>query len=248
MSAPDDPAPILPQVALKHPLSAPSVKIQRARKHLAELEAEVASFIIGKPIKFTVEAIEANGERTFIFNMHMGAVPETLGAIIGDIIHNLRAALDLTACEMVRAAQQSDVGVYFPFSESAEELDGIIRRRHFDRAGAEAVALLQSLKPYRNGNTSLRSIHDLDIHDKHRALIPNVMSAASPIIQMWEDDGTPNPRVIGDPNAPTEIKIVFPSEVGPAGQELLPTLHELVQLVERIVEAFRALANRDAGA
>jgi hypothetical protein len=70
------------------------------------------------------------------------------------------------------------------------------------------------------------------------------MTAASPVIQMWEDDGTPNPRVIGDPNAPSEVRVVFPSEAGPAGRELIPTLHELTQLVDSIVEAFRALANR----
>jgi hypothetical protein len=104
---------------------------------------------------------------------------------------------------------------------------------------------LKSLKPYRNGNIALRLIHDLDIHDKHRALIPNLMGVASPIIKMRDDDGTINPRVISDPNSPSDIKFVFPGEVGPTGKELIPTLHELVELVEGIVEAFRGIANCD---
>ena len=89
----------------------------------------------------------------------------------------------------------------------------------------------------------LSVIHDLDIRDKHQALIPNVMGVASPIIQLYSDDGTFNPLVIGNPNAPSEIRLVFPNEAGPEGRQLIPTLHELVQLVEGIVEDFRALAN-----
>jgi len=230
---------------MKHLLSAPNTKIQRARKHLAELEAEAAAFIASYPGKFNAEVVETSGMRSINFNGHILGAPEMLGAIVGDVIHNLRAALDLTACEMVRAVGQDDKDVSFPFSESAEKLDDMIRRRHFDRAGTDAVALLRSLKPYHNGNAALRVIHDLDIRDKHHALIPNVIGVASPIIQLYGDDGTFSPLAIGNPNAPSEVRFIFPNEAGPEGRQLIPTLHELVQLVEGIVEAFRALANRD---
>jgi hypothetical protein len=128
---------------------------------------------------------------------------------------------------------------------SAEQLDNMIQSKHFDRAGPAAVDLLRSLKPYHNGNAALRVIHDLDIRDKHRALIPNVIGVASPIVKLCDDEGTFNPRVIGNPNEPSKIRLVFPNEAGPEGRELIPTLHGLVQHVEVIVEAFRALANRD---
>jgi hypothetical protein len=227
-------------------LSASDTKIQRARKHLAELESEVGNFVASRPVKFNVETIENSGGRSFNFHMHMAPVSENVGAIVGDVIHNLRAALDLTATEMVRKGGGDDKGVCFPFCESAEDLDGTIKKRNFDKAGAEAVALLQTLKPYRNGNAALRVIHDLDILDKHRALIPTAMSAASPVVRMWDDDGTINPQIIGDPAAPTDIKIMFPNEVGLQGRELIPTLRELVQLVDDIVEAFRSLAGKES--
>ena len=229
---------------MKHALSAADTKIHRARRHLVELESEVGDFVASRPVKFNVETIENSGGRSFNFLMHMAPVSENVGAIVGDIIHNLRAALDLTAAELVRAAGEDDKGVYFPFCENAEDLEGTIKSRKFDRAGAEAVALLQTLKPYRTGNVALQVIHDLEIHDKQRALIPNAMSAASPIVRMWDEDGTINPQIIGDPAAPNDIKIMFPNEVGLQGRELIPTLHELVQLVDDIVEAFRGLASR----
>jgi hypothetical protein len=231
---------------MKHPLSASDTKIQRARKHLAELETASAAFVSSRPVKFKVDTIELDGGTSFNFQMHMDSVPNELGAIVGDVIHNLRAALDLTAAEVVRSAGGDDKKVSFPFCEGEDDLDGMIQRRNFDKAGEEAVALLRTLKPYREGNLALRVIHDLHIRDKHRALIPTAMSAASPIVRMWDDDGTINPQIIGDPASPNEIKIMFPNELGLQGRELIPTLHELVQLVEAIIEAFRSLANRNS--
>jgi hypothetical protein len=45
-----------------------------------------------------------------------------MGAIVGDIIHNLRAALDLAACDLVRIRGGNDNGVYFPFCNEPDEL------------------------------------------------------------------------------------------------------------------------------
>jgi hypothetical protein len=161
--------------------------------------------------------VESDDGRSFNFQMHINSVPNELGAIVGDVIHNLRAALDLTAAEVVRSAGGDDKKVSFPFCESEEDLDGMIQRRNFDQAGEEAVALLRTLKPYREGNLALRVIHDINIHDKHRALIPTAMGAASPIVRMWDEDGTINPQIVDDPASPNSIKIMFPNELGLQG-------------------------------
>jgi hypothetical protein len=228
---------------VKHAFSAPSAKTQRARKHLAELEEEVATYIAGVPAKFNATPTMQDGLRRIEISAHFSGPPESMGVIVGDIVHNLRAALDLTACEMVRAAGESDKDVYFPFCRTANELDEAISKRHFDRAGTAAVQLVRSIKPYKNGNIDLRTIHDLDIHDKHRALIPQVLGAASPVIRMWDDDGSINPTVIGDPAAASEVRLIFPADCEPHGRELVPTLYGLVEVVEGVIEAFRSLAN-----
>jgi len=224
--------------------AAPKIKIERARVVMGELSRAIASFLDTNPAKIRVEIRDSKSVRPQVF-FHwdgMGA-PEMLGAIVGDIIHNLRSALDLAACELARAEGESDKGVYFPFCDHPGGLDKAIKDKRFHRAGKEAVALLLELKPYREGNAALRAIHDLDIQDKHQMLIPAFMTVASPILSRWDDDGTPNLTVVGDPNLPSEISLTFP--VGPLeGAEILPTLEQLVELVNGIVEAFGALVSR----
>ena len=92
---------------MKHPFSAPSAKTQRARKHLAELGEEVATYIAGGPAKFNATPTMKDGLRRIEIRANFSGPPESMGVIVGDIVHNLRAALDLTACEMVRAAGES---------------------------------------------------------------------------------------------------------------------------------------------
>jgi hypothetical protein len=223
---------------------APNLKIERARKHLADLEAEIAAFSATRPARFESAILPPeDGVQRVFFQMHFQQPWPTLGAIIGDVIHNLRTALDLAACDMVRwkEGETADVRkVYFPFCKSPDELDAMIRERHFHRAGEDAVALIREAKPYIGGNATLRAMHDLDIQDKHTALIPTFMQVGGPILSRWDDDGTPNLSFVGDPTMPSELKLVFPA--GPfAGQEILVALEGCVGLTAGIVESFRAL-------
>jgi hypothetical protein len=256
---------------LNHTFSAPLIKIARARKHLAELEAEIGVFLLTEPAHWTdprsrgriaSQALTRLTNRVRALTRHTAGVkdgapespiqltivlpPEHLGAIIGDIIHNLRSALDLVACDLVRAAEGKDATVervYFPFCQSAEDLEGMIRTRQFDRAGDRAVQVLCGLKPYRGGNAALRAIHDLDVQDKHTSLILAKTSVAIPIVRTLDNDGTPSIALGGKPPKISKITAVFPPGSVLAGHEIIPTLHQLVELAFSIIKTFRALAN-----
>jgi hypothetical protein len=266
-------------VARNHTFSGPFVKIARARKHLAELEAEIAAFLSTQPVRWIdrrgrmsrglawfayrhrlvrqseipvevaagppeptrrIAEVEGAGAPNVPIQLHIQLPPEHLGAIIGDIVHNLRSALDLAACDMVRAAEGKEANVervYFPFCRSAEDLDRMIRVRDFHRAGDQAVELLRGLKPYHGGNAALRAIHDLDIQDKHTSLILAITSASFPINRS-NDDGSL--RIIA---RTSKVAVAFPPGSVLAGQEVIPTSHQLVELTLGVVEAFRVLAN-----
>jgi len=229
---------------IRRPFVAPRTKIERAKTVLGELSQAIDSFLAEHPPKVRVEIQEPRGARPKVFfHVEAKGAPEMIGAIMGDVIHNLRSALDLVACELARAAGHSDKGVYFPFCDRPEALEKTIKDRRFDRAGPEAVALLRELKPYPSGNAALRAIHDLDIKDKHQMLLPTFTAFASPILSRWDDDGTLNLTVVGDPDLATDVRLVLPD--GPlGGDEILPALHSLADLASGVVEAFCALTSK----
>jgi hypothetical protein len=155
------------------PFEAPKLKLERARFHLKELESEVTAYFSRKPMVLVVEkpkGFEQLGSHSWTVRFRE-PVPKHIAPVIGDVVHNLRASLDLLACDLVRLAGKSTKEVKFPFCDNPDKLDFFIKERKFYRAGPEAVALLKTLKPYKGGNIALRAIHDLDIRDKHEALI-----------------------------------------------------------------------------
>lgn len=160
------------------PFEAPRLKIARARRHINELESTVNQYLAAEPFAIIVEDAALDlGVPHWAWTVRISMpVPSDLSTIIGDVVHNLRSALDLLANDLVRLNGQSTKSVYFPFADSERGLSEMIKSRHFDRAGSEAVKLLKSLGPWKGGNIGLRAIHDLDVKDKHQALIPSAQA------------------------------------------------------------------------
>lgn len=174
--------------------------------------------------------------------------PEMTAALIGDIIHNLRTSLDHMASELARLNQQSDKGVYFPFAENVHGLEEQIRNKNFRRCGRDAVDLLRTFRPYRGGNAELRAIHDLDVTDKHRSLVPRAEARLSRARTFkWEgppfrnEEGVLGRKLQWIAPEVESIFYVFPDGSDLARRPLIDTLKEMVGLCEGILEAFAAL-------
>ncbi len=222
------------------------VKLARARKHITELESTIAFYLKDTPPRSSAFPIPGpNGEWIIYFHFSSNPIPAEFGAIVGDIIHNIRAALDFAACECVRRNNAHDKDVYFPFCEKISDLDDMIKRKHLNRAHVNVVNYVKSLAPHRGGNVALRAIHDLDVRDKHKALIPQMISFASPVLEMKDEFGLPRipPRIVGDPNAPSGIKFTFPDDTDFAKEEVVPTLYKFVELAEDIINMLVEILN-----
>lgn len=220
-------------------------KIRRAEKHLRELEENIQRYFAGDWY-----TLDYGGNPLDIKGVHltMHGRPEDFSVIFGDVIHNLRAALDLMASEVVAANKGNPAGVYFPFCEDEQSLDKMIKSKKFDRASSEAVRELKQLKPYRGGNVALRALHDLDIQDKHRALVPTaIMISTPPIGPLLDDQGHPvgfaenDLKLTIDLSVSPEVTFTFPADSPLAEQEIVPTLHQLVETVSRILDTFEAV-------
>jgi hypothetical protein len=209
------------------------LKLQRTRQFIQELATELQTYRDSKPLT----AGRAVVEQHVIKGVEVSWTEHGLkpGAIIGDAIHNMRTALDLMASELARLNGRSDKSVYFPFAADALSFDAAIKSQNFHKAGSDAVALLKQFAPYCGGNEALRAVHDLDIQDKHKALVPTSSAMAFNVEGTFNVDKPDE----GDFTVTAEnIRYIFPAESVFAGQDIIETLKQLVELVDGIVEAF----------
>ena len=232
-----------------NPFDASRLKLKRARHHIGELMNEISAFLQRTP--FYLEIAPGGTPDTPTWTVHVREeVPPEFSTSIGDVIHNLRAALNLMACELVRLNGQNDSDVCFPFSRSEADFHPAIKRCKFDQASAEAIALLKSLKPYRGGNDALRAVHDLDVMDKHRALILTTDMISAPDVPGEPRTGARFGPIRDGMSIPSHLpmrlrargEFVLCFSPGPlGGGELIPTLKSLAELIGDIIEAFAAL-------
>lgn len=114
--------------------------------------------------------------------MLMPPVPTTLGLILGDFVHNLRASLDHLVWQLVLAnRRQPNSSTAFPIHL---ELGFLQDKAAFFKRTKPAIGgcspgargVIESLQPYQKGNAfeashhPLWMLHELDIIDKHRLI------------------------------------------------------------------------------
>ena len=168
------------------------VKVKRAKKHIGELEAEIAALEERNPYFIEPERDEEAGYLRYRLRILEYPSPD-LGAIAGDALHNLRSALDI----LMRAAWYPDGGGEADYKMGFPILDPE-RLKHDPANGLKgrwsperleephhkaAVELLNKIKPYKFGNDLLWMLHEANELDKHRLLIPVYANLKS-----WEFD------------------------------------------------------------
>lgn len=219
--------------------SASRAKLRRAAGFIRELESNLKAYKDRNPYTVKIDAtISPPG-----LEISWAAICGDPEAIVGDCIHNLRTSLDLMACELVRSVNGNDNRVYFPFAHTSDELDDAIKEKNFHRAGRGAVDLLKTFKPYRGGNELLRAMHDLDIEDKHKALIVTATTTKLLVQGRYEvgDIESGNFSVTAE-----NISYTFPEDSILPGRDIIQTLKDLMELVNGILEAFSNLIDPEA--
>lgn len=159
-------------------------RIERARKQTDALQAEFERFYESKPYSFQQELNPQVGEKRFIF--HATPLPLEWSVIIGEIMHNLRSALDhsiyeLTCIESGHPIDRTELPVfedeskYFEVNKRGEPTpkSGLYKIRGIKDEKRRAV--ITGLQPFEFRKTHkpheypiLALIHELDIVDKHK--------------------------------------------------------------------------------
>ena len=186
-------------------------------------------------------------------------MPPDIALTLGDAIHNFRASLDHLAMDLCLLKDESTDGVAFPFSKVALGLNKEIKGRHFKRAGAAAVDLLVRIGPHAEGNRALYGLHQLDIMDKHRLVLPLFhasraldvrLEGPSGLLHMSEMEGAGDGWGIsaqpGDTLTVGSFELIAAFERGQphpfGGLRAIETLQYLARVVGGTIDAFQAVA------
>jgi len=151
------------------------LKVSRAAKHVGELNE---LFQKKRPATFIVKTDTYTGKRSAI-GKHDEAVMNEAAVICGDIVHNLRSALDHTYWEIVSPHCTSDKerrNTQFPFTSKANEFLKTLHDGYANRAGTGFYCAMRNLRSHgeTGGNEMLFLVREMSNLDKHRLLIPTI--------------------------------------------------------------------------
>jgi hypothetical protein len=156
---------------MKHPLDDARLKVERAKRHLAEAKAEVACYLDTKPYEFPTE------HQGGVFTARPAVIkqqpPDNLRLVLGDVIGNLRPILDYVAWELVvkhspTPPVKGKTRIYFPLSKDpAQFAERIKEFRDKYAVPAPALSLIESAQPYHPGYQPLGTLNALVNEDKH---------------------------------------------------------------------------------
>src|SRR5690348_9159062 len=92
----------------------PKLKVERAERHIRDLQAAIDAFLARDPYPYVVKDDVERGTRSVAMVVRE-LVPDELGLIAGDAIHNLRSALDIMLCDIAAAHGDASRSIRFPF-------------------------------------------------------------------------------------------------------------------------------------
>lgn len=151
----------------------PRLKISRAEKHLSDLNAAVKEFIATDPYTQAPEDDPKTGDLVYKISVqpHAPKGLRDLSVIVGDVVHNLRSALDLLAWQLVEAnsGTPGDSTAFPVWRTEGQFLGG--GAGYMRGAHPDAIRVLRRMKPYKGGNAAIWRLHRLDATDKHRLLL-----------------------------------------------------------------------------
>jgi hypothetical protein len=143
------------------------LRIDRGDEHLTCLEARIEVFRESQKDKVTVR-VEAN-RQGFGLRNEVEEPPRVLSVLIGEVVYNLRAALDYLVYALAWLdSREHQTKTQFPIESDCEIFNG--RRRTFLKGVSdEHVAAIKRLQPF-NGCDWIGFLRDASNQDKHWAL------------------------------------------------------------------------------
>lgn len=195
-------------------------KLRRADLHLQELNAKIREYMDAGHASIS-ESYDP-GNYSFEVRIEAAEPPNRLlwGVILGDVIHNLRSALDHLVWQLVLLGAERIPGRQhqFPIAlTEAEYLGGRgLRERMLAGVAEDHRAVIDRVQPFRLGDNasghSLAHLKRLSNTDKHRVLPVTAFTTQAPLAEDF---------TFGDIPDDCEIEVVVPSGTVAGGPTVL---------------------------
>ncbi len=167
-------------------LSSSTAKIIRALEHVDTLEAELRAWLKVTPtygLRFDITA--ETGWCSVMLTPQKGVVEPRFGVLLGDVVHNLRSALDYVVASLVEASNSTLVArhkfpIYADKTRYLKEVGTPAAPRSTGPLGGVRFGgeLIESVQPYKRQPeprvVQLWAVHRLSNADKHRQLTTSV--------------------------------------------------------------------------
>ena len=170
------------------------IKIKRARELIAEISKRL---VADPPYIYTLETNTTTLQKSTFAKVNEDSF-DMIVTYCGDVIHNLRSALDHAYWQAVspHVEEKHKKSVQFPFAKDIDNLEEAIKRSSTRNVSDEFYSAIVDVKPYagKGGNILLYLIHQTNIQDKHRLPISagNLTTLSSARIRELVLDFPPN--------------------------------------------------------
>ncbi len=180
-------------------------KIERAHHHLAELRESLEDALDASGERFSSEFDPQTGQQ--VYRAHgLPKIGPQWSLMVGDVLHNLRSALDHLAWQLVILdGGEPGVQTQFPVRETPFNKSGDLTATQLNPPVNDARILdaLEASQPYRGADGSpaqvdrnpLWLLHRLNIIDKHRLLLVVVCALNSHEMWWGGDSDMPVPSI-----------------------------------------------------
>ena len=239
-------------------------KIERAEKHMVDLEREIDEFQQINPYKRVIDPHPDKPNHQVHKIRLTKELPKTIGDIAFDIVGNLRAALDNAAYATALAVAKSGAelkNTAFPFAGSIGQMASSLGRSK--DVPREIQSMFFGFQPYFGGDDLLCALNELCNTAKHKIAVPTGVghlrrSAAvagtgffyMPYPHVWDSAKNEMVLITFGPGAEFDYHLDFRLFIAVGevkvigGQELFTTLWKLGTKVHGILEAVEAEAKR----
>jgi hypothetical protein len=237
-------------------------RINRANQHIRDLKAALEAYCKTDFCRIGVEADQKVGVSVLGLEIKR-QLPGDVPLMLGDAVHNLRAALDSLACDIVRSGQKQPTRyTRFAFESSQEKLVTSLAAGTLKAARPDLLDLIVgTIKPYKGGDDSLYGLNELDIDERNRPIVPVFAVIALHTVSIRDEDkniikigkldvGAHGEFTVAKTSGPVQLanyasasfQALFDKGHPFEGEPVVPTLQRLSQLVSGVVDTIQQAA------